>query len=406
MIYLDAAATTEVRREVLEAMWPYLTGEFGNASSSHALGARAGEALKQARATVAACLGCRASEVIFTSGGTEADNLAIKGVALASPRGRQIVTSPIEHEAVLGSCDALHRLHGFQVALAPVDGCGVVDVAGFAELLRDDTALCSIMLANNEVGTIEPVAELARLAQARGARMHTDAVQAAGVLELDVAKLGVDAMSLSGHKLGAPKGVGVLYLRGRVPLEALLHGGGQERGRRSGTENVAGAVGFAKALELATDGRSESAARMSAVRDELIRGILEAVPEAVLTGPLPVHLRRHEAAPKVGHKMLCEGERLPGNASFCFPGTSGEAVLLQLEERGILCSSGSACAAGRDEPSHVLVAMGVAPEVAQTAVRLTLSDSITAVMVPEIVEAVRDACASIRQTEGRASAVR
>ena len=405
MIYLDAAATTQVRREVLEAMWPFLTGEFGNASSSHALGARAAEALKQARATVAACLGCRSSEVIFTSGGTEADNLAIKGMALAAQRGRYIVTSPIEHEAVLESCDYLQRQHGFEIALAPVDSCGVVDMARFAELLREDTTLCSVMLANNEVGTIEPVAELARLAHARGALMHTDAVQAAGALDLDVARLGVDALSLSGHKLGAPKGVGVLYLRGRVPIEAVLHGGGQERGRRSGTENVAGAVGFARALELATDGRSERAERMSSVRDALIRGILEAIPEAVLTG-CQTHLSRDEAAKKMGHKMMAGAGRLPGNASFCFPGTSGEAVLLQVEERGILCSSGSACAAGRDEPSHVLVAMGIAPEVAQTAVRLTLSDAVTEEMVPEIVEAVRASCVAVRQGDRPAIALR
>jgi cysteine desulfurase len=376
MIYLDAAATTQVRREVLQAMWPFLTGDFGNPSSSHALGARAAEALKQARATVASCLGCRPGEVIFTSGGTEADNLAIKGIALAAPRGRHIVTSPIEHQAVLASCDFLHRLHGFQVSLAPVDSFGLVDPSRFAQLLRDDTTLCSIMLANNEVGTIQPIAELARLAHARGARLHTDAVQAAGALDLDIATLGVDALSLSGHKLGAPKGVGVLYLRGRVPLEPLVHGGGQQRGHRSGTEDVAGAVGFASALALASSGRAERSNAIGALRDQLIRGILQAVPQAILTG--------HPA------------NRLPGNASFCFPGTSGEAVLLQLEERGILCSSGSACAAGRDEPSHVLVAMGVAPDVAHTAVRLTLSDAVTAGNLPEIVAAVRDSCAAVR----------
>jgi len=249
-------------------------------------------------------------------------------------------------------------------------------VEAFAAALRDDTTQCSVMLANNEVGTVEPVAELARIAHARGALMHTDAVQAAGALALDVKALGVDALSISGHKVGASKGVGALFLRGRVQAEPVLHGGGQERGRRSGTENVAGAVGLAKALELATNGLAERMARLCAVRDELIRGVLEGVSGAVLTG----HRER----------------RLPGNASFVFPGTSGEAVLLQLEERGIACSSGSACAAGRDEPSHVLLALGFSREEAQTAVRLSLSEAITSEMVPEIVRAVREACAAVR----------
>ncbi len=376
MIYLDAAATAPVRREVLEAMWPYLTGEFGNPSSSHGLGGRAAQALKAARAKVAECLGCRAGEIVFTSGGTEADNLAIKGVALAAPRGRHIVTSTIEHEAVLQSCDYLRRLHGFEITHLPVDRFGLVHVDAFAAALRDETTLATIMLANNEVGTIQAIAELAKLAHACGVPFHTDAVQAAGALALNVAELGVDALSISGHKLGAPKGVGALFLRSRLQAEPVLHGGGQERGRRSGTENVAGAVGLAKALELAAPGLAERSACMSALRDELIRGVLAEVPGAVLTG----------------HPTL----RLPNNASFCFPGTSGEAVLLQLEERGIFCSSGSACAAGRDEPSHVLLAMGFPREDAQTAVRLTLSDTVTAKMIPEIVAAVREACAAVR----------
>jgi cysteine desulfurase len=261
------------------------------------------------------------------------------------------------------------------VTQVPVDALGVVDAAAFAAAVREDTTLCSVMLANNEVGTIEPVAELARIARARGVPFHTDAVQAVGTLKVDVQALGVDALSLSGHKLGAPKGVGALFLRGRVPVEAVLHGGGQERGRRSGTENVAGAVGLAKALELAVTGRAARAERMREVRDALIRGVLAEVPGARLTGN--------------------PSERLPGNASFVFPGTSGEAVLLQLEERGILCSSGSACAAGRDEPSHVLLAMGFERAVAQTAVRFTLTDEVTAAMVPEIVAATRAACAAL-----------
>lgn len=351
MIYLDSAATTATRRDVLEAMWPYLTGEFGNPSSHHELGEAAAAALADARQRVARWLGCRPTEVIFTSGGTEADNLAIKGIALANPRGRHIVTSAIEHEAVLESCAYLTRFHGFEVTVLPVDGEGVVHPESLAVALRDDTTLVTIMFANNEVGAIQPIAELARLAHAAGARFHTDAVQAAGSLELDVTRLGVDALSISGHKLGAPKGIGALYLRGRVPIEPLLHGGGQERNRRSGTENVAAAVGLATALAAARPPVDP------AVRDAFVRDVLEAIPGALLTGPR-------------------EG-RLASNASFCFPGTSGEAILLELGRRGVLCSSGSACAAGRDEPSHVLLAMGIEPEVAQTAVRFSLDPETT-----------------------------
>lgn len=371
MIYLDGAATTRVRREVLEAMWPYLTGEFGNPSSVHGVGRGAAVALAEARASVAESLGCRKSEVIFTGGGTEADNLAIKGIALARPAGRHIVTTTVEHEAVLASCEALERVHGFAVTYVGVDGLGRVDAAEVAAAVRPETTLVSVMLANNEVGTVQPVAEIA--AAVRGVAMHTDAVQAAGALDLDVAGLGVEAMSLSGHKIGAPKGIGVLYLRGRVAVEPVLHGGGQERGRRSGTENVAGAVGFALALRMATEGRRE---RVSRVRDALVRGVLGAVPGAVLTGD-PVR-------------------RLPGHASFCFPGTSGEAVLLGLEERGIVCSSGSACAAGRDEASHTLLAMGIAPEVARTAVRFSFGDEIGEEVVAEVVRAVKEAVAALR----------
>jgi len=381
MIYLDSAATTPVRREVLDAMWPYLTAEFGNPSSSHELGHRAAEALKQARAKIAAILGCRASEITFTSGGTEADNLAIKGIALANPRGRHIVTTPTEHEAVLASCDYLRRHHSFEITMVPVDRFGMVSPSDFANALRDDTTLATVMLANNEVGTIQPIAELAALAHARGIPIHTDAVQAGGALDLNVAALGIDALSLSGHKLGTPKGIGALYLRSRLQIEPLLHGGGQERGRRSGTENVAAAVGLAKALELAAANLADRMSRLAQLRDALISGILAAVPTAILTG----------------HPT----DRLPGNASFCFPGTSGEAILLQLEERGILCSSGSACAAGRDEPSHVLVAMGLSPEVAQTAVRLSLPDTLAAESIPQVILAVRDAYEAVRSVEPR-----
>ncbi|GAA5028789.1 cysteine desulfurase family protein [Microbacterium fluvii] len=352
MLYLDSAATTPVRPEVLEAMLPFLTDRFGNPSSHHTVGEQAAAALDDARRRVATVLGFRPGDVVFTSGGTEADNLAIKGIAVAAlvnDAKRHVVTTPIEHESILASVDYLQRVHGFDVTLVPVDGDGLVDPAEVAASVRDDTALISIGYANNEVGTVQDAAGLAAVAHEHRVPLHLDAVQAAGWLPLS--GLGADALSIAGHKLGAPQGTGALAVRGRVPVEPLLHGGGQERGRRSGTENVAGAVALATALELAEREREADGARIGALRDAFIGGVLAAVPAARLTGH-PVR-------------------RLPGTASFTFAGTSGEAVLLELERRGVVSSSGSACAAGSDEPSHVLLAMGIEPEVAQTAVRFT-----------------------------------
>lgn len=354
MLYLDNAATTPVRPEVLEAMLPFLTQWYGNPSSHHTVGEAAAAALADARSRVARVLGMRAGDVVFTAGGTEANNLAVKGIALAAHehRGaRHLITSAIEHESILESAAYLARFHGFEITAVGVDRDARIDAGQIATALRDETALVSIGYANNEVGTVQDVAAISAAARARRIPVHIDAVQAAGWLPLDAASLGVDAISLAGHKLGAPKGTGVLAVRGRIPLEPLLHGGGQERGRRSGTENVAGAVGLATALELAESERAESAARIVALRDAFVAGVLAAVPTARLTGD-PVH-------------------RLPGTASFTFAGTSGEAVLLELERRGVVSSSGSACAAGSDEPSHVLIAMGLPPEIAQTAVRFT-----------------------------------
>lgn len=353
MLYLDNAATTPVRPEVLEAMMPYLTQWFGNPSSHHTVGEAAADALSDARSRVARVLGLRASDIVFTSGGTEANNLAVKGIAIAAAQNgrRHVVTSPIEHESILESVDYLERIHGFEATRVGVDHAGRIDPYAVARALRDDTALLSIGYANNEVGTVQDVEAIAAVARERGVPVHIDAVQAAGWLPLSTADLGVDAISLAGHKLGAPKGTGILGVRGRVPLEPLLHGGGQERGRRSGTEDVAGAVGLATALELAEAGRAEASEAVTVIRDRFIARVLAIVPSAELTGD-PVH-------------------RLPGTASFTFAGTSGEAVLLELERRGVVSSSGSACAAGSDEPSHVLTAMGIPAGVAQTAVRFT-----------------------------------
>ncbi len=380
MIFLDAAATTPVRREVLEAMWPFLSGDFGNPSSHHSLGEAAAAALAGARAGAAKALGCRPGEIIFTSGGTEADNLAVKGIALArraaDPRLDRVLISAVEHPAVEESARYLERVHGFSVDVVPVDASGQVTAAALAAALRPETAVVSIMYANNEVGTVQPVQELAAVARGQGIPFHTDAVQAAGWLPLDTGSLGVDALTLSGHKLGAPKGCGALYVRGRTRLEPLIHGGGQERGRRSGTENVAGAVALATALTLSGADRAGLAGRVSALREEFIGMVLSGVPGAVLTG----------------HRS----ERLPSVASFCFPGTSGESVLLELERHGIICSSGSACAAGSDEPSPVLVAMGIDPAVAQTAVRFSFDAAITAAELAEAAAAVRTAVGRVR----------
>ncbi|ELT45838.1 cysteine desulfurase family protein [Arthrobacter nitrophenolicus] len=380
MIFLDAAATTPVRREVLEAMWPYLTGEFGNPSSHHTLGESAARALADARASVAAALGCRPGEVTFTSGGTEADNLAVKGIALArqaaDPAVNRVVISAVEHPAVEESARYLERFHGFSVDVVPVDSYGQVTPKALGDVLRPETALVSVMYANNEVGTVQPITELAALARERGIPFHTDAVQAAGWLALDTKALGVDALSISGHKLGAPKGCGVLFVRSRTRTEPLIHGGGQERGRRSGTENVAGAVGLATALALSQARQQDQQARVTALRDNFVSAVLSAVPGAVLTG----------------HPT----DRLPSVASFCFPGTSGESVLLELERQGVVCSSGSACAAGSEAPSPVLTALGIPAEVAQTAVRFSFDSYVTAEDLAAAAAAVGSAVTSVR----------
>lgn len=370
MIYLDQAATAPVRPEVLEAMWPYLTGEFGNPSSVHGLGASASAALKWARETVASVLNARASDIVFTSGGTESDNLAVKGIALGDPRGRHIVTTAVEHEAVLASDDYLVRHHGFESTVVGVDSFGLVDPAEVAAGIRDNTTLITVMYANNEVGAIQPIERIAAIAAAHRVPLHVDAVQAAGWLPLDVPALGAGSMALSGHKIGAPKGTGVLAVRGGIALEPLIHGGGQERGRRSGTENVAGAVGFATALTLAEDERAETSLRISGVRDRFIDRVLLTIPSATLTGP--------------------REPRLPGSASFTFGNQSGESLLLELERRDILCSSGAACAAGRDEPSHVLLAMGLSADAALTGLRFSLTATTTDDELTRVAEALSE----------------
>jgi cysteine desulfurase len=370
MIYLDNAATTPVNPAALQAAWPWLTGEFGNPSSTHELGHRASVALEQARSSVAKFFNARPAEITFTAGGTESDNLAIIGLALANPRGKHIVSASTEHEAVLAAIDYLERLHGFETTWVKLDEFG--QVQNLEASLRHDTTLVSLMIANNEIGTLHDIAELAAAAHSVGALFHTDAVQAVGWVDLDFKKLGVDALSISGHKFGAPKGSGAIVFRAGAHAEPLIHGGGQESGLRSGTENVAWAVALATALEALAPTELE-AERVTKLRDDFISEVLSEVSNAKLTG----------------HPQ----NRLPSIASFTLEGVSGEAVLLELERRNVIVSSGSACAAGSDEPSHVLVALGIEPDTARTAVRFSFSHDTSAEDLQQAVIALKESVA-------------
>lgn len=350
-IYMDHAATTPVRPEVLEAMLPYFSSEFGNPSSVYSWGRAARKTLDSARDQVAALLGASAGEIIFTSGGSEGANLAIKGVAWADQnRGKHIITSAIEHHAVLDTVLWLEK-QSFEVTILPVDEYGLVSPAQVEQALRPDTILVSIMHANNEVGTIQPISEIGAIVRKHGAKFHTDAVQTAGVLDLNVDALNVDLLSISAHKFYGPKGVGALYVRKGVRLNPLIHGGGQEKRRRAGTENVAGIVGLAKAFALAQSERAEENARLTKLRDRLIDG-LSRIPHTRING----HLE----------------QRLPNNVNVCFEFIEGESMLLNLDLRGIAASSGSACTSGSLDPSHVLLAMGLPHEIAHGSLRLTL----------------------------------
>ncbi|HLH21472.1 MAG TPA: cysteine desulfurase NifS [Chloroflexota bacterium] len=368
-IYLDHAATTPVRPEVVEAMLPYFGSRFGNPSSIYGLGREARQAMDRARDTVAAALHCRPAEVLFTSCGSESDNLAIKGVAYAlRDRGNHIVTTQVEHHAVLHTCEWLERYAGCEVTYLPVDQYGTVDLAALEAALTDRTVLVSVMLANNEVGTIQPLPAIAELLRPRGILFHTDAVQGGGALDLDVNRLGVDLLSLSGHKFYAPKGVGILYVRQGTPLLPQMQGGGQERNRRAGTENVPYIVGAATALQLATEELDATNTRVARLRDRLIEGVLERIPGAHLTG----------------HPT----ERLANNASFVFEGVEGEALLLALDQLGICASTGSACTSGSLEASHVLKAMGLPTGLAQGSLRLSLGKGTDADQIDRTLEAL------------------
>lgn len=377
LVYMDHSATTPVHPQVLEAMLPYLKEEFGNPSSLYRLGQRASRAVEAARRTVAEILNCSPREVVFTGCGTESDNLAIRGVALAlRDKGRHIITTPVEHKAVLKTVEQLEKYWGFEVTYLPVDRHGRVSVEDVERALRPDTILVSVMYANNEVGTIMPVAEIGELLREREVVFHTDAVQAAAYLDMDVECLKVDLMALSGHKFYGPKGVGVLYIRRHTPFVSTLTGGGQEGGRRSGTHNVAGIVGLAKALELVRADREAKNARLRAMRDRLIEGLLARVPGMELSG----------------HPT----ERLPGLASFTLEDVPSDNLLLALDLEGIAASSGSACSSGEVTPSHVLEAMGLSYRRSIGALRLSLGDDNTPEdvdyaleVIPRVVERLR-----------------
>ncbi len=378
MIYLDHSATTPVDERVIEAMAPFWATAYGNPSSIYGLGRQAAAALEDARRRIARILNCQPAEIIFTSCGTESDNLALRGVALAAAGHgkRHIVTTPIEHHAVLHTVADLAEHFDFEVTQVPVDRHGLVEPAAVAAAIRPDTALVSVMLANNEVGTIQPIAEIGAWTRARGVPLHTDAVQAGGYLPLDVESLHVDLLALSAHKFYGPKGVGLLYVRRGVRLLPVQTGGGQERGRRSGTENVPYIVGMARALELAQAEREAEAQRLAELRRRLIAGLTDRIPDITLTG----------------HPT----QRLPGHVSLLVAGVEAEALLIALDLAGIAASSGSACATGAPTPSHVLTAMGYRPQEAMGALRLTLGRANTEAEVDFVVARLAEIVAKLR----------
>jgi cysteine desulfurase len=373
--YLDHAATTPMYPEVIEAMAAQLA-ELGNASSLHGSGRAARRVVEESRETIAAVLNARPSEVVFTSGGTESNNLALKGFAwarrAADSRRTRLVSTAIEHHATLDPLHWLSDAERFRVDLAPVDRAGVLDVAALTEIVEADpesVAMISVMWANNEVGSLQPLDEVAALAQQHGIPLHTDAVQAMGQVVVDFAKSGVDAMTVTGHKIGGPFGVGALLLGREAEVTPLVHGGGQERDVRSGTLDPPAIVGFARAAELAVKGQADRAAMLSALRRDLVDGILHVVPDAIVNGP-------------------ADDQRLPGNAHLSFPGCEGDSLLMLLDAQGIECSTGSACSAGIPQASHVLLAMGCDDAAARSSLRFSLGHTTTAQDVRRVIEAI------------------
>ena len=376
-IYLDNSATTPLKKEVLDAMLPYLKEFYGNPSSIYKIGREAKEAVEKAREQVACALGADTREIFFTGSGTEADNWAIKGVALSKAKtGKHIISSKIEHHAVLHTLKALEK-QGYEVTYLDVDSDGKISLDELKSAIRPDTILITIMTANNEIGTIEPIAEIGKIAKEHNVLFHTDAVQAIGSIKIDVKEMNIDLLSLSAHKFGGPKGIGALYVRNGVRPEIFIHGGAQERARRAGTENVASIVGLGKAITLATENIEEKAKRISLMRDRLIKEIPEKIPYVKLNG----------------HPT----DRLPGNVNFSFNFIEGESLLLLLDLNGIAASSGSACTSGSLDPSHVLLALGLPHEIAHGSLRLSIGEINTEEdidtvleLLPNIVQRLRD----------------
>jgi cysteine desulfurase len=375
-IYMDHSATTPVAKEVLEAMLPYFSEKFGNASSLHSFGLEAKEALEAAREKVAKLIGARPEEVIFTSGGTESDNLSLKGIAYRNrEKGKHIITTAIEHPAVLEVCRRLET-EGFEVTYLPVTTEGLVDPAALKGAIRKDTILISVMHANNEIGTIQPLDEIGRLAAERDIYFHTDAVQTAGKIPISVDELGVDLLSISAHKLYGPKGVGALYIRKGTRMENIVQGGGHERGLRSGTENISGIVGLGRAAELSQETMSQEAERLSRLRDKLAGLVLEKVKDAWINGTMT--------------------RRLPSNLNFGFKYVEGESLLLFLDSKGIAVSTGSACSSHKLEPSHVLRALGLSPEECHGSLRITMGRSNTEEDADYVAQSIAEAVERFR----------
>lgn len=368
-VYMDNNATTCMKQEVLDAMLPYYIETFGNASSKfYKIGRDAEQAVYKARQTVADAIGAKVNEIYFTGSGCEADNWAIKGIASAhKAKGNHIITSSIEHHAILNACHFLEK-NGYEVTYLPVDEDGRVNPSDVENAIKDNTILISIMTANNEIGTIQPIKEISEIAKAHKVIFHTDAVQAIGHMPVNVQDLGVDMLSISGHKFHGPKGVGVLYIKNGIRIDNLIHGGGQERGKRAATENVAGMIGFAKAIEIATVNLDKNMAKMKAMRDRLIDGIQKNVPYCRLNGSIE--------------------HRLCNNVNFSFKYIEGESILMMLDMKGIAASSGSACASGSLDPSHVLLAIGLPHEIAHGSLRLSVSDETTAEEVDYVIESI------------------
>ena len=352
LTYLDNNATTRIDPRVVETMTPYLTEWYGNPSSVHSFGARVAADIEQARGQVAACIGAKESEIVFTSGGTEADNAALRGVAAARPRKKHIIISAVEHHAILETSERMEQ-DGHEVTQVGVDAAGRLDFDELAAALRDDTLLVSVMLVNNETGVVFPLGEVCRIAHDRGVLVHTDAVNAIGKTDCDVERLGVDLLSLSAHKIHGPKGVGALYIRRGTPFRSLLIGGPQERQRRGGTHNAAGIMALGRACEIMREESTNSHAKIAMLRDRLEREIAERIPTA--------------------HVIGCDAERVANTSCICFAGVGAEAVLMLLSEAGVCVSSGAACSSGSLEPSHVLRAMGIDPVIAQGQIRFSLS---------------------------------